>query len=329
MASPTEAAAARVATSPVIGSSRSKVRVAAGGDVAVGDDQLGVEHGSSSDLQARTAGRWACPWPRHGSWRVVQFDRCAIGARQSVRGRRSTRRRGARSGRRRGAAEIGALHGRVGDRGAAPRRRRRCGRSRSGSRGRRCARLCRAFCSTSRTPTPVSRMLAERLEQLVARAAATGRARARRAAASPAPTSARGRSPPSAARRRSWCATAWPSRSLRRGNSASTRVEIRASRRGARGGIGAEQQVLAHRQLAEDAAPFRHQRDAGLDDLVRRQAAEVAAAERDRARRARCGTRPAIALSSVLLPAPLAPRMTTISPRPTLRSTSASARCLP
>ena len=35
--------------------------------------------------------------------------------------------------------------------------------------------------------------------------------------------------------------------------------------------IGAEREVLAHRQFGEDAAPFRHQRDAGLDDLVRRQ----------------------------------------------------------
>jgi len=41
------------------------------------------------------------------------------------------------------------------------------------------------------------------------------------------------------------------------------------------------------------------------------------------------GTSPAIALSMVVLPAPLAPRMVTISPRATWSATSASAWCLP
>ena len=48
-------------------------------------------------------------------------------------------------------------------------------------------------------------------------------------------------------------------------------------------GIGAELEVLAHGQVAEYAAPLRHQRDSRLDDLVRRQNAEFAAAERHRA----------------------------------------------
>ena len=49
-ASPTEAAAARVAISPVTGSSRSKVRSPPARDVAVGDDQPGLEHGMSPPL---------------------------------------------------------------------------------------------------------------------------------------------------------------------------------------------------------------------------------------------------------------------------------------
>ncbi len=48
-------------------------------------------------------------------------------------------------------------------------------------------------------------------------------------------------------------------------------------------GIGAELKVLAHGQVGEDAASLRHQRDAGLDDLVRRHEAKLAAAERHRA----------------------------------------------
>ena len=47
-------------------------------------------------------------------------------------------------------------------------------------------------------------------------------------------------------------------------------------------GVGAEHEVLAHGQLAEDAAALGHQRDAGLDDLMRRQRRQFAAAEGDR-----------------------------------------------
>ena len=45
--------------------------------------------------------------------------------------------------------------------------------------------------------------------------------------------------------------------------------------------IGAELEVLPHRQLGEDAAPFRHQRDPGLHDLVRRQREQVLSVEGD------------------------------------------------
>ncbi len=57
----------------------------------------------------------------------------------------------------------------------------------------------------------------------------------------------------------------------------------------------------------------------GLDDPVRRQARDGVAVDRDWRRRARRRTMPAIAFSSVDLPAPLAPRMTTISPLADLR----------
>ena len=143
----------------------------------------------------------------------------------------------------------------------------------------------------------------------------------------PAPTSWRGRSRPSAARRRSWCARSGEAL-VRRGKQ--RRRDRGCASRCARAlRIGAEQQILAHRQVAEDAASFRHQRDAGLDDLMRRQHAEIAAAERDPAA-GQARTMPAMTLSSVVLPAPLAPRMTTISPRSTLNVDVGSARwCLP
>ena len=152
-------------------------------------------------------------------------------------------------------------------------------------------------------------------EQFAHRSGERDRARVRRAAARRAPTSAPGRSRASAARRRSWCVRS--ALSARAGGETvpAPARDCAASPLRARCAIGAEQQVLPHRQIAEDAAAFRHQREARLDDLVRRRGREVAAAKRHRCRRARCGTMPAMAFSSELLPAPLAPRMTTISPR--------------
>ena len=68
-------------------------------------------------------------------------------------------------------------------------------------------------------------------------------------------------------------------RSARRGNSVLTRARLSGLARARAARIGAELEIFAHRQLGEDAAPFRHQRDAGLDDLVRRQREQVAAVE--------------------------------------------------
>ena len=48
-------------------------------------------------------------------------------------------------------------------------------------------------------------------------------------------------------------------------------------------GESAELEIFPHGQLAEHAAPLRHQRKSGLDDLVRRQAVERLAGEPDRA----------------------------------------------
>jgi len=42
--------------------------------------------------------------------------------------------------------------------------------------------------------------------------------------------------------------------------------------------ISAELEVLAHRQVGEDAAALGHQRDAGFDDMVLRQRQQVALA---------------------------------------------------
>ena len=50
--------------------------------------------------------------------------------------------------------------------------------------------------------------------------------------------------------------------------------------------VGADPEVLAHREIAERAAPLRHVRDPECGDLVGTQAPEVLAVEEDRARRA-------------------------------------------
>ena len=186
------------------------------------------------------------------------------------------------------------------------------------------SRLCLAFCSTSRMPTPASRTRGSAWNSSP-HSAATGRATARRAAGFRAPTSARGRSPPSAARRRSWCARPGPGARRGAGTARARARDSRASSARARCAIGAEREVLAHRQVGEDAASLRHQRDARLDDLVRRERGEVAPAEADARRRRAARTRPAITLSSVILPAPLAPRMTTISPLPDVERDAARA----
>ena len=153
----------------------------------------------------------------------------------------------------------------------------------------------------------------QRREQLACTAAATGRATARRAAGSRAPTSARGRSPASAARRRSWCRTFWLDRSARRGNRPSTRRSFAFSP-GAR--------ALADRRRAPGSpAPSGRQRCRAppAPARCRLRRSRAAAAPRSMPSSVieapgRGATRPAMALSSVDLPAPLAPRITTISP---------------
>ena len=92
--------------------------------------------------------------------------------------------------------------------------------------------------------------------------------------------------------------------------------------------MSAEEQVLAHRQVAENAAALGHQGDPRLDDLVGRQRRQLAAAEGYRSP-GRQSASPAITLRSVLFPAPFAPSMATTSPASTARSMSTRARCLP
>ena len=80
-----------------------------------------------------------------------------------------------------------------------------------------------------------------------------------------------------------------------------------------RAAVGAEFEVLAHRQRGQDRAAFGHLHQAALDDPVRSAAASVPRLRSDRPGRAAC-TSPDSASSVVDLPAPLAPTSVRISP---------------
>ena len=77
--------------------------------------------------------------------------------------------------------------------------------------------------------------------------------------------------------------------------------------------IGAHAQVIDHGHALEDGAAFRHVADAQPDDLVRRAAHDAFALEVDACRRVG-RISPEMVLSSVVLPAPLAPISVTICP---------------
>ena len=85
----------------------------------------------------------------------------------------------------------------------------------------------------------------------------------------------------------------------------------RAARAAAR--VGAEFEVLAHRQVGEDAPPFGHLDQPGRDDVAVVRAGDVAR-RRSAPARSQAGTRPQTMLLSVDLPAPLLPSSATISP---------------
>ena len=143
-------------------------------------------------------------------------------------------------------------------------------------------RLRRAFCSTSRTPTPVSRTRASDWNSSWASSGerpSEGSSSSRYSGADimARPMATICCSPPLIVR------AAWAKRSLRRGKRSTTMSRLRFSAWRARRAKAPSVEVLAHRQVAEDAAALRHQRDARLDDFVRRQVADFAAAERDRA----------------------------------------------
>jgi hypothetical protein len=91
--------------------------------------------------------------------------------------------------------------------------------------------------------------------------------------------------------------------------------------------VGADQQVVLHRQAVEHAVALQHLHHAGLHDLARRQLRDVAAGEAHAA--ARLGINPDTACSSVLLPAPLRPRITTNSPLRTSSETPCTTSALP
>ncbi len=87
-------------------------------------------------------------------------------------------------------------------------------------------------------------------------------------------------------------------------------------------------QVFHHRQQPEDAPVFRHIADAHARQLVRRQAGDVSAFERDLAP-ACAGTSPMIDFKVVLLPTPLRPSSPTTSPGATVSETPCRIWLLP
>ena len=124
----------------------------------------------------------------------------------------------------------------------------------------------------------------------------------------------------------------WLRRSASRGKHSKQNVEIRLHLRRAPSAEGAEQQVLLDGEPREQAPALRHQRDAEVDDLLGGEADEVVALAvdlgDDAARRAaaRC---PMMHFISVLLPLPLVPSSTTVSPAATFSETSSITRTAP
>ena len=124
----------------------------------------------------------------------------------------------------------------------------------------------------------------------------------------------------------------WLRRSARRGNASKQKSMLALDLRARLRAEGAEQQVFLHRQLGEQPAAFRHQRDAEIDDLLGG-ACRRGRASRRRSRR-RCGpaigrTMPITHFISVLLPLPLVPSSATVSPALTSIETSSITRTAP
>jgi hypothetical protein len=79
--------------------------------------------------------------------------------------------------------------------------------------------------------------------------------------------------------------------------------------------------------LGEDLAVLRHEADAGAGDAVG--LAPATSSPRTSTRPERGGSRPAMALKVVLLPAPLRPIRASVSPRSTAKATPNSTWLLP
>src|SRR6201991_3277339 len=189
------------------------------------------------------------------------------------------------------------------------------------------ARLASAFCSTSSRPTPFSRTL-RRLKNnsrtsngdSPSEGSSSRRTSGFDIKARPIATICC--SPPLMVR------TVCPSLSARRGNSASTLSRRAASRSLARFGLAPSNRFSATVRSAKmprpsgtKARPASTISCAGRPEILRPDSFTVLPG--------RQATIPAIAFSKELLPAPLAPRMTTISPRPTVSAASVRARCWP
>ena len=131
-----------------------------------------------------------------------------------------------------------------------------------------------AFCSTRKIPTPASLMRASVRNSSVHNSGASpseGSSSRRIVGADiiARPIATICRSPPLIVR------TSCLGRSRSLGNKLRTRARLSASRSRARVGWAPRMQILLHGEIGEDAAILGHQRDAGLDDLMRRAMGDV------------------------------------------------------
>ncbi len=88
----------------------------------------------------------------------------------------------------------------------------------------------------------------------------------------------------------------------------------------------AEQQIVFDRHIGEQLAPFRHQAQPSLDAALQRHRIDLGIAESDMPARA---SKPMMALSSVVLPAPLEPITVTSAPFVTEIETSCTTCARP
>ena len=184
------------------------------------------------------------------------------------------------------------------------------------------------FCSTSSTAVPAGVHFADRAEHdLHHRGRQSERWLVQQQQARVAP-STRGRSPPSAVGRRTAQPAGASSLSRTAGNSVHTYSSDRSRCLARRAQVAAHLEVLAHAHAREQPTAFRHDCDAGAAVAMRRAAASCRCPSIVNVP-ALAGCSPAIALMSVVLPAPLGPTTHASSPARSASDTPHNAGAAP